>query len=246
MGWLGRFIWPFCRCGGLVLTAPIIGSRYVPTRIRVVVGATLALVLASALPGLPPLPNNPWQVMAMAGSNLFYGAALGFVMWIAVTAITVSGEMMGLSMALGFARLSSPTNGTSIPVLSEIMQWAGLMAYLAAGGPQWLIGALYHSFLNNPSAALPSGTWLGIATAGKTMFSDGLWLALPVVVAGLAVNAVLGVITGLAPALNVFSIGFPMLYLMGMWILVSSSSQIQHVFSNAYSQAMILVAHLAS
>lgn len=244
LAWLGHFVWPFCRCSGLVLTAPLIGSRYVPARIRVVVAAALALVLASALPDLPPMPANPWQVMAQAGSNVLYGAALGFVMWVAVTAITVSGEMMGLSMALGFARLSAPATGTSMPVLSEIMLWAGLMAYLAAGGPQWLVAALYHSFQTNPGAAMPGGGWHGIAEAGTTMFVDALWLALPVVIAGLAVNAVLGVITGLAPALNVFSIGFPLLYLMGMWFLVSTSVDIQHVFSDAYGQATSVIAHL--
>lgn len=237
LNWIGRFVWPFCRCSGLVLTAPIIGSRYVPARVRVVVAATLALVLASAVSQLPPLPANPWQVMADAGMNVLYGAALGFVMWVAVTAITVSGEMMGLSMSLGFARLSAPVTGTSMPVLSEIMLWAGLMAYLAASGPEWLISALYHSFQTDPTASFPSGGWHAIASSGVAMFVDGLWLALPVIVAGLAVNAMLGVITGLAPALNIFSIGFPLLFLMGMWLLLSTTLDIQHVFSDAYQQA---------
>ncbi|MGN8158750.1 flagellar biosynthetic protein FliR [Salinisphaera sp. RV14] len=237
MGWLGHFVWPFCRCSGLVLTAPVIGSRYTPARIRVLVGAALALVVAAAVPNLPPLPANPWQVMAQSGMNVLYGAALGFVMWVAVSAITVSGEMMGLSMALGFARLSAPSTGTSMPVLSEIMLWAGLMAYLAANGPEWVISALYHSFQTDPSGSIPIGGWHAMAEVGTRMFVDGLWLALPVVIAGLAVNAALGVITGLAPSLNVFSIGFPLLFLMGMWLLLSTMQDIQHVFLDAYQHA---------
>lgn len=244
LNWFGQFVWPFSRCSGLVLTAPIIGSRYMPGRVRVVIATTLALVLAAAVPNLPPLPADPWQVMAQAGMNVLNGAALGFVMWVAVTAITVSGEMMGLSMSLGFARLSAPVTGTSMPVLSEIMLWAGLMAYLAASGPEWLISALVHSFHTDPSATIPSGGWHAIATLGMTMFLNGLWLALPVIVAGLAVNAMLGVITGLAPSLNIFSIGFPLLFLMGMWILLSTSLDIQHVFSNAYQHATKVIVTL--
>lgn len=244
--WLGHFVWPFARTSGLVMTAPLIGSRYVPARVRVLVAAVLALVLASALPNLPPLPDDPWRVMAYAGANVFYGATLGFVMWVAVSAITVSGEMMGLSMGLGFARLTAPATGTVMPVVSELMLWAGLMAYLAAGGPQWLVAALYHSFSANPFAHVSSGGWHAIALEGERMFTDGLWLALPVVIAGLAVNAVLGVVTSLAPALNIFSIGFPLLYLMGMWLLLASSSDIQNVFEHTYQQSVNLVGHLTT
>lgn len=245
LNWMGHFIWPFMRTTGLALTAPLIGSRYVPARIRLLVSAVIALVLASALPHLPPLPNNPWHVMVLCAENIIYGATLGFVMWVAVSAITVSGEMMGLSMALGFARMSAPSTGTPMPVVSELMLWAGLMAYLAAGGPQWLLAALYHSFANDPAAHIPLGGWHAIALEGEHMFMEGLWLALPVVIAGLAVNAILGVVTSLAPSLNIFSVGFPLLYLMGMWLLMTSSGDIQNVFSHVYQQSANLIGQLA-
>lgn len=245
LSWMGHFIWPFMRTTGLALTAPLIGSRYVPARIRLLISVVIALVLASALPHLPPMPNDPWRVMVMCGANVLYGATLGFVMWVAVSAITVSGEMMGLSMALGFARMSAPATGTSMPVVSELMLWAGLMAYLAAGGPQWLLAALYHSFANNPLGHIASGGWHAIALEGGRMFVEGLWLALPVVIAGLAVNAILGVVTSLAPSLNIFSVGFPLLYLMGMWLLLTSSGDIQNVFLHVYQQSADLVGRLA-
>lgn len=244
MAWLGRFVWPFMRTSGLVLTAPILGSRYVPARARVLVSALLAVVLAASVPQMPVLAGDTWAVMFRAGANVIYGAALGFAMWVAVTAIAVSGEMMGLSMGLGFARLSAPATGTDMPVMAEIMLWSGLMAYLAVGGPQWLIAALYHSFLTNPLARIPAGGWHAIALEGEQMFVDGLWLALPVVVAGLAVNAVLGVITSFAPSLNIFSVGFPLLYLVGIWLLLGVSGDIQHIFAHAYEHSMQLVSHL--
>lgn len=243
-GWLGRFVWPFMRTTGLALTAPVLGSRYVPARIRLAISALLALVLAASVPSLPALAGSTWQVMVRAGANVLYGATLGFTMWVAVTAIAVSGEMMGLSMGLGFARLSAPATGTDMPVMTEILLWSGLMAYIAAGGPQWLIAALAHSFITDPLAQIPTGGWHAIALEGKRMFEDGLWLALPVVVAGLAVNAVLGVVTGLAPSLNIFSVGFPLLYLVGIWILLAASGQIQGVFAHAYEHSVHIIGHL--
>lgn len=244
--WMGRFIWPFMRVTGLVMSAPLLGSRYVPVHARVLMAAMLGLVLAAALPNLPPVPADPWSVMVMATMNIVYGATLGFIMWVAVSAITVSGEMMGLSMGLGFAKLSSPANGTEMPVVSAMMLWAGLMAYLAAGGPIWMVAALYHSFVTHPFAQMATGSGQAIARAGADMFLYGLWLALPVVIAGIAVNAVLGVVTAMAPSLNIFSVGFPLLYLVGLWLMLSTSGDIQTVFMHAYDHAAGLISSLVN
>lgn len=244
--WLGRFVWPFMRITGLVMSAPLLGSRYIPVYIRVLSAAMLGLVLASALTNLPPMPSDPWSVMVLSAMNMLYGATLGFIMWVAVSAITVSGEMMGLSMGLGFARLSSPSNGTEMPVVSEMMLWTGLMAYLAAAGPVWMIAALYHSFITHPLASIATGSGQAIARAGADMFVYGLWLALPVVIAGIAVNAVLGVVTAMAPSLNIFSVGFPLLYLVGLWLMLSVSGDIQTVFMHAYRHSAGLISHLVN
>lgn len=244
MAWLGAFVWPLMRMSGLVVTAPILGSRMVPTRIRILVALVVAAVMAMTLPHLPPFPAHIGQVMWLAASNVLYGAILGFVMTIAVSAITVAGEMMGISMGLSFARLSAPANGTPIPVMSDILLWAGLMAYIATGGPLWLLAAVYHSFALHPAAAIATGSWHAIALAGAGLFREGLWLALPVVIAGLAVNTVLGVVTSFAPSLNIFSVGFPLLYLVGIWALMLVSGDIQQIFGHAFQHSLGLLGQL--
>lgn len=242
--WLGLFIWPFLRMSGLVLTAPIVGSNSVPARVRILLAASVAIILGFALPNVPPLPDKMGEVMGMCAMNVLYGATLGFVMWLAVSAITVAGEMMGLSMGLSFAQLSAPANGTPMPVMSGMMLWTGLMAYLAVGGPWWLLMAVYHSFLTDPTAAITLNGWHAIALGGAHLFSEGLWLALPVVIAGLAINTILGVVTAFAPSLNIFSVGFPMLYLGGVWLLLVVSGDIQKVFGDAFRHTVELVGRL--
>lgn len=238
LAWLGLFIWPFARVSGLLLTAPIIGSNYIPAKVRIAVAAAIAIAVGYSLRTAPPVPGHIGEVMAMCAMNVTYGALLGFVMLIAVSTIAVAGEMMGLSMGLSFAQLSSPANGTPMPVMSEIMLWAGMMAYLAAGGPWWLLTALHQSFVTDPTAVIRLGSWHALALQGTHLFSEGLWLALPVVIAGLAVNTILGVVTAFAPSLNIFSVGFPMLYLGGVWLLMVTSGEIQGVFNVALSRSI--------
>lgn len=239
--WLGLFVWPFMRMSGLVLTAPIIGSQYVPALARIMLAAVVAIVVGLTLKSVPPLPASMGGVMWMCATNVLYGATLGFVMLIAVSAITVAGEMMGLSMGLSFAQLSAPVNGTPMPVVSGMLLWAGFMAYLAVGGPWWLLMALHQSFVTDPTAVIALGGWHAVALAGEHLFSEGLWLALPVVIAGLAINTILGVVTAFAPSLNIFSVGFPLLYLGGVWLLLVASGEIQGVFEVAFRYAVELV-----
>ncbi|WP_174824231.1 flagellar biosynthetic protein FliR, partial [Pseudomonas juntendi] len=50
------------------------------------------------------------------------------------------------------------------------------------------------------------------------VFGAGLLLILPVIAALLVVNIAFGVMTRAAPQLNIFSIGFPLTLVMGMFI----------------------------
>ena len=58
-------------------------------------------------------------------------------------------------------------------------------------------------------------TWLNVARAGGIVFSSGLLLALPIVVALLITNVALGVLGRVAPQLNLIAIGFPVTILLG-------------------------------
>lgn len=50
----------------------------------------------------------------------------------------------------------------------------------------------------------------------------GLWIALPLVTMLLFVNLVLGIISRVAPQLNVFSVGFPLTVSVGLVGLVAT------------------------
>ena len=53
-------------------------------------------------------------------------------------------------------------------------------------------------------------------TWGAEIFSMGLWIAMPIIAVLLFVNVVLGVISRVAPQVNIFSIGFPITMGLGL------------------------------
>ena len=72
------------------------------------------------------------------------------------------------------------------------------------------------------------------------IFLGGLLLALPVMVTLLFINIGLGVATRAAPALNIFSVGFPAMVLVGLGVLFLSlpsvGARIQWLWTQGFVQ----------
>ena len=221
MLWFGRFLWPFLRITGLFLTAPFYGSSLIPNMVKAMLSAALALCLAMWLPNLPPYPADPLSAIFTGFTQIAYGAVLGMAMQIVIAAFSSAGEIMGQAMGLSFAELQFRGSPGSSAVLADLMLWAGLLGYMAAGGPVWLFAALARSFAHGAGVA-PISSWGALAGLGGNLLAAAVGLALPVLAATLCVNLTVGLTTVFAPSMNLLSVGFPLLILVGLWVLVAA------------------------
>jgi flagellar biosynthetic protein FliR len=219
--WLGHFLWPFLRISGLFLTAPLFGSALIPGQVKALLAAGLAAALAIWLPHLPAFPADPAAAIYAGITQITYGALLGMCLQIAIAAVASAGEIAGLAMGLSFAELQFRQSAGASPVLYDMMVWAGLLAFMAAGGPVWMFAALAHSFAHGIGVA-PPASWAALALLGGNLISTAVALALPVLAVSLAVNLTVGLATVFSPSLNLLSIGFPLLILAGLWVLLAS------------------------
>lgn len=242
--WLGHFLYPFLRVTGLFLTDPLFGSAFIPAPVKAILAAALAAALALWLPGLPAFPGDPAGALYQGVLQLSFGAVLGLTMQIVVSAIASAGEVAGLAIGLSFAELQYKQASAPVPVLYDLMNWTGLMAYLAFGGPVFLFAALAHSFAGGVDPAAIA-SWNGLAMLGSTLLSTAVWLALPVLAVSLSVNITVGLTTVFAPQLNLLTIGFPLLILSGIWMLLGSAGFMAGTIQHAFLQAMDAAAAIA-
>ena len=66
---------------------------------------------------------------------------------------------------------------------------------------------------------------------GAEIFATGLWIALPLITMLLLVNLVLGVISRVAPQINVFAIGFPITLGVGLLGILITLPALQAPFT---------------
>jgi len=241
--WLGHFLWPFLRITGLFLTAPLYGSAFIPGQVKAIIAATFAAALAMWLPNLPPFPADPISAIIDGIIQLSFGAVLGLAMQITLAGVTCAGEIVGLSIGLGFAELQFRDASSITPVLYDFMFWVALMGYIAVGGPVWMFAALAHSFQSGIGVGY-LGSWPALSNLGLSVITSAVWLALPVMAVALSINITVGLTTVFAPQMNLLTIGFPILVLAGLWIFVGSIGFASHDIHRAVTSAMDTISQI--
>ena len=220
--WLTAFLWPFTRIAALIATAPVLGHTGIPARVKIALAAFLALIVAPTLAPMPQVTvfsaNGVW-IMAM---QFLIGAALGFTMQLIFAAVEMAGTLVGLQMGLGFATFFDPSSSASQQVISSFLNMIAMLAFLAYNGHLQVVAALIESFHSVPVAQAALGP-PGLHTLvqwGNAIFTAGLLLSLPVVVALLVANLSLGILNRAAPQIGVFQIGFSVTLMVGMLLLM--------------------------
>ena len=219
--WLTAFLWPFVRILALVATAPAFGNMAVPVRVKIGLAAFITLIVAPTLGALPQATVFSGAGVWIIVNQFLIGAALGLTMQIMFTAIEATGDIVGLQMGLGFATFFDPHASGATPAMARYMSAIATLAFLAFDGHLQVLSALIATFQSVPVSAnvLSAPGWRTLAEWGGSVFSAGLLLSLPVVVALLIANLSLGILNRAAPQIGIFQIGFPITILVGMLLV---------------------------
>ena len=219
--WLARVMWPFARLGGFLMTMPVIGAATVPRRVRVLLAFTAALALAGVVP--PPPALSPFSLPGLLGlaEQALLGALLGAAFQIFLHMFSLAGQFVAMQMGLGFASMMDPSAGSTSTVLGQLHVLLVTLLFLAVDGHLLAIGTFVEWYQRWPTLLGPGPEGLAVLLGlGTWLFDAAVRLALPLVGSLLVVNLAFGMIARVAPQLNIFSIGFPFMLLMGLVLLV--------------------------
>lgn len=241
--WLSLFIFPLTRILALLATAPPFNNAAIPVNIRLVAGLSIASVIAIALPAPLPIATGSWLGLAIIAEQIIIGLMMGFAMRIVFAAFDIAGELIGLQMGLSFATFFDPGRGGETSVIAEYLGLLTALSFLAMNGHLLTISLLAESFALLPVSETPFHA-AGISTlltASGLMFSLGTMLALPLITALLVTNISLGVLSRVAPALNLFAVGFPVTLGLGFLVLLLSVPYIGSAMENLFSRGFSIM-----
>ena len=225
LAWISPILWPFIRTLALFAGMPVFSQRQVPARVRIGLALFISVAAQPSLPTMPviPLDSLP-QLLLVTGQQLLIGLSMGFAVRVVFAALEFAGELIGLQMGLNFAGFFDPSTGSQGTSTSRFLGSMVAFLFVAINGHLMLINSLVESFQAFPVGEEPF-RFLRIAQPqvwGAEIFRMGLWIALPLVTMLMFVNLVLGIISRVAPQLNVFSVGFPLTVSIGLVGLVAT------------------------
>ena len=206
------------RCGAALALLPALGGQLVPLRVRIGLSGAFGYLLL----GMPHPPAAPADLLGLAGlaaiaGEILIGAVAALSIHAAFAAALIAGDWLAQAMGLGFATQVDP-GAAPTPVLSGLFALVGWSIFLGAGGHLLFLRLIAESHRALPTAAAlfqPDRLW-AIAGWGGLAFTSGLIAALPLGATLLLVNLSLAVAARSAPQLNLFSVGFPLMLLVGL------------------------------
>ncbi|KTC86405.1 flagellar biosynthetic protein FliR [Legionella brunensis] len=238
-----KVIWPLPRISSLFLTMPLISSVMVPARIRIIFAMVLAFLCAPIIADNLSLLHFNGRYVAFLTYEILLGILMGFILQLVFQIFILGGQIVAMQAGLGFAVMVDPASKATVPLVSQFYLMLISLVFLSLNGHLAVLNALLNSFREMPvgQVDISLSALGGILTFSGWMFKEAMLVALPAILALLIVNLAFGVMTRVAPQLNIFSMGFPLTLLMGMVIIHISLPGVSTQIAESLEQGMQLI-----
>ncbi|CEK11278.1 flagellar biosynthetic protein FliR [Legionella hackeliae] len=238
-----KVVWPLPRISSLFLTMPLISSIMVPARIRVIFAMVLAFLCAPTIADNLSFLQFDGRYIGFVSYEILLGILMGFILQIVFQIFILGGQIIAMQAGLGFAVMVDPASKASVPLISQFYLMMISLIFLSLNGHLAILNALLSSFREMPIGHVEiSQSMLGsILNFSGWMFKEAVLVALPAILALLIVNLAFGVMTRVAPQLNIFSMGFPLTLLMGMVIIHFSLPGVSAQIADSLEQGMQVI-----
>lgn len=235
--WVGSFIWPLFRIASFLMIIPVFGTALVPMRVRTGMAFLLAIIVAPLIPEVPQVESLSITAILITVQQVFIGSLMGLMFVMLLQVFVVAGQIIAMQMGLGFASMMDPINGVNVPILSQIYLICVTLIFLAMNGHLVMIETIIESFQVWPisedilggSGIQQEQLWQFLMRI-NWLFASALLVALPVITSVLVVNISFGIVTRAAPQMNVFSLGFPIGMLFGIFLIWASVYELAPMF----------------
>lgn len=228
----------FARLLGFFRFAPVFCRKEIPALVKIPMAILVTFIIVPIMKPMEVLIQTDSFILSIL-LNIVVGAIIGYMARLIVIAVDCGAEMINMQMGLTSATTLDPSSSGQVSILSNIIALMGLLIFINLGGVYWLFKAMMKSFevfpiyaVNIPLAKLANMELL-VKLSSNTLYM-GLQIASPILLATLAQDIILGVISRTAPQVNVFQLSFLFKPVLGaaimIWILPMLMNVIEQYF----------------
>jgi flagellar biosynthetic protein FliR len=234
-GELLSFFAVLVRYSVLVAVLPIVGDRFVPVMVKVLLALAFSLALFPSLVArglIVPVDALTWGssaggIAGTMGAEVLFGLVLGYVGRLTFDAVSFGGNLVGSFMGLSIASTYDPHQESQTQVAAEVQLAIATLAFLAMDGHHWMLQAALDSFkvigigglLHAPGNGFSQHFVDVLIRLTTQVLTIGLQLSAPVAVTLFGVNVAFGVMSKAMPQLNILVLSFAASALVGLAVM---------------------------
>ncbi|MFH1710269.1 MAG: flagellar biosynthetic protein FliR [bacterium] len=227
------FLLILARIAGLFIDAPVFSAKSIPAFVKISLAIWLSAIMWFVVP-VRYLPDSfPAFIFAIV-IEIFIGYIIGFVSSIILQSAQAAGDIMDMQMGLSVANVLSPTTGASSSISGTFLFLIALVVFLLVDGHHLVLSALHQSFVALPIISVidfsKPDLLLQMLALLKWFWITTIQLCAPILLLIFLSDFAFGIVSRVAPQVNVFMLGFqvkPSLGLFGLMLL--SPLLIQHM-----------------
>ena len=212
----------FARVGAAAMLLPGLGEQEVSPQIRLSLGlAMVPLLLPALAPMLPVAPDDAAGAVRLVLLEILVGVWLGGLARLVTLAFAVAGQAVALMLGLATALVPDAQLGGQGTAISRLFALLAIVLVLSTGLYMLPLRALAQSYAVLPvGGAWPAGDAAeSFAQAAADSFTLALQLAAPFMLGAIVLNVALGLLSRLAPQVQIYFVAIPGQILVGIALL---------------------------
>ncbi len=217
------FLLVLVRIASFVMVAPFFSFPNVPNRVKIGFSLFVAiLVMAVIGPEEGASYESVIGYAVMVIREVMVGLMIGYCGNICNYIIIFAGNIMDMDMGLSMAQEFNSAMGTEVTITGNLYYYAVSLLLITSGMYQYIIRAVIDSFQLIPLGAAVfqwDSLFTTMVTFATDLFVISFRICLPVFGCIMILNCILGVMSKVAPQMNMFSVGIQIKILVGFGVL---------------------------
>jgi len=196
----------------------VFSARAFTVRARIGLAFLVALASQASLPQAEVVGFEDARALGVLVQQVGIGLSIGFAVRLVFAAVELAGEVVGFQMGLNFASFFDLTTNAQSSAVARFFSQITSLLFVVMNGHLMVLMAINKSFVAFPvgQSFLQALGRMQLHVLGAEIFSSALWIALPMVGMLMFTNLALGIISRVAPQINIFAVGFPITLVVGL------------------------------
>lgn len=237
------FLLILVRIASFIFIAPFFGHKNTPIRFKLAFAIFVSFILYTIIPMDSFAYDTIYEYAALIIKESIVGLLIGFAATVCSSIIFFAGKIIDMEIGMSMAQMFDPITNTQVSITGNFYYYMILMLMIATNMHIFLLNAVVDSFDLVPIGGIIFGDTLydTVIRFISNYFIIGFRIVLPIFVASLILNCVLGILVKVVPQMNMFSVGIQIKIIVGLVIMFVTVMLIPSIANFIFEQMRTMV-----